>query len=73
MEIFPALLAAQRSALMFYLICAWTDSWAKNGDAGDLRRYRAHYDVIVMMEKYIATVIYIMTVAMYFSIITMMS
>ena len=30
------------------LICAWSDSWAHNGDAGDLTRYRAHYDVIVM-------------------------
>ena len=30
------------------LICVWTDSWANNGTAGDLRRYRAHYDVIVM-------------------------
>ena len=35
-------------ALMFSLICAWTDSWANNGDAGDLRRYRVHYDIIVM-------------------------
>ena len=35
-----------RGALMFSLICAWTDSWANNGDAGDLRRYRTHYDVI---------------------------
>ena len=32
---------------MFSLICAWTESWANNGDAGDLRRHRAHYDVIV--------------------------
>ena len=24
------------------------DRWANNGDAGDLKRYRAHYDVIVM-------------------------
>ena len=38
-----------RGALMFSLICAWTNSWANNGDAGDLRRYRAHYDVIVMI------------------------
>ena len=37
-----------RGALMFSLIGAWTDSWANNGDAGDLRRCRAHYDVIVM-------------------------
>ena len=37
-----------RGALMFSLIWAWTNSWANNGDAGDLRRHRAHYDVIVM-------------------------
>ena len=37
-----------RGALIFSLICAWTDSWANNGDASDLRRYRAHYDVIAM-------------------------
>ena len=35
-------------ALMFSLICAWINHWVNNGDAGDLRRYRAHYDVIVM-------------------------
>ena len=33
---------------MFSLIFAWTNNWANNGDAGDLRRHRAHYDVIVM-------------------------
>ena len=32
-----------RRALMFSLICAWTKSWANNGDASDLRRPRAHY------------------------------
>ena len=31
------------------LICAGTNSWANNRDAGDLRRYRAHYDVTVMV------------------------
>ena len=30
------------------LVCTWTNSLANNGDAGDLRRHRAHYDVIVM-------------------------
>ena len=25
---------------MFSLICAWTNSWENNGDAGDLRRHR---------------------------------
>ena len=37
-----------RGALVFYLICAWTNGWANNRDAGNLRRHRAHYDVIVM-------------------------
>ena len=40
-----------RGVLIFSLICAWTNSWANNGDAGDLRRYRAHYDVILMQKK----------------------
>ena len=37
-----------RGALMFPLICVWTNSWINNREAGDLRRYRAHYDVMVM-------------------------
>ena len=37
-----------RGALMFYLICAWINGWVNNREAGDLRRHRAHYDVIVM-------------------------
>ena len=37
-----------RGALMFSLICAWTNSWSNNQDANDLRRHRAHYDVSVM-------------------------
>ena len=40
-----------REALIFSLICAWTNVWANNGDAGDLRRYRAHYYVIIMWPK----------------------
>ena len=34
-----------RMALMFTLICAWSNGWANNRDAGDLRQHRAHYDV----------------------------
>ena len=30
-----------RRALMFSLICAWTNGWANHRDAGDLRRHRA--------------------------------
>ena len=37
-----------RWALMFSLICIWINAWVNNREAGDLRRYRAHYDVIVM-------------------------
>ena len=37
-----------RAALMFSLICAWINGWVNNNEAGDLRRHRAHYDVIVM-------------------------
>ena len=37
-----------RGALMFSLICAWIKRWVNNREAGDLRRHRAHYDVIVM-------------------------
>ena len=35
---------------MFSLICAWINRWVNNREAGDLRRHRAHYDVIVMCE-----------------------
>ena len=35
-------------ALMFSLICFWINGWVNNREAGDLRRYRAHYDVTVM-------------------------
>ena len=38
-----------RGALMFSLICVWINGWVNNREAGDLRRYRTHYDVIVMM------------------------
>ena len=30
----------RRRALMFSLICNWTDGWANDRQAGDLRRYR---------------------------------
>ena len=36
-------------ALMFPLVCGWINDWANTRDAGDLRRHRAHYDVIVML------------------------
>ena len=38
-----------RRALVFSLIWAWTNGWANNRDAGDLRCHCAHYDVTVMI------------------------
>ena len=38
-----------RGALMFSLICTWTNSWLNNWDAADLRCHRAHYDITVMI------------------------
>ena len=37
-----------RRALMFSLICVWMNDWVNNREAGDLRRYCVHYDVLVM-------------------------
>ena len=39
-----------RGGLMFSLICAWINGWLNNREAGDLRRHRAPYDVIVMLS-----------------------
>ena len=44
----PHIKGQWRGALMFSLICIWISGWVNNGEAGDLRRYRAHYDVTVM-------------------------
>ena len=40
-----------RGALMFSMICARINGWVYNGEAGDLRRNRAHYDVTVMRRS----------------------
>ena len=37
-----------RGALMFSLICVWINGWLNNPEAGDLRRYRPHYDFTAM-------------------------
>ena len=39
-----------RGALMFSLICAWTNSWENNGNASDFRCHRSHDHVIVMQD-----------------------
>ena len=40
-----------RGALMFSLICSWINGWVNNREAGDLKRHRTHYGVIVIYEK----------------------
>ena len=39
-----------RGAMMFSLISVWINGGVNNREAGDLRRYRAHYDVTVMEQ-----------------------
>ena len=43
-----SVMTSSNGVLMFSLICAWINCWVNNGEAGDLRRHRAHYDVTVM-------------------------
>ena len=38
-----------RGALMFSLISTGTNGWVNGREPGDLRRHRAHYDVIAML------------------------
>ena len=44
-----------RGTLMFSLICVWINGWVNDREAGDLRRYRAHYDVTVMTTHHSVT------------------
>ena len=41
----------RRGALVYYFICAWINAWVNNRDAGEFRRHRAHYDVIVKVIR----------------------
>ena len=36
---------------MFSLICAWINGWVNNGEASNLRRHHAHYDVTVILFR----------------------
>ena len=46
-----------RVALMFSLIYIRINGWVNNREAGNLRRHRAHYDVIAMVTVMMNTVI----------------
>ena len=41
----------RRGSLMFSVICVWINGWKNNREAGDLRRYRAHYDFNLMVME----------------------
>ena len=53
-------------ALMFSLICVWINGWVNNGEAGDLRRHRGHYDVNVMLLRLGGSVYGILNHAAYY-------
>ena len=45
---FPAQKGQWRGAFMYTLTCARINAWVNNREVCDLRRHRAHYDVIAM-------------------------
>ena len=45
----PRWIPRTKASDAFSLICFWINGWVNNCEAGDLRRYRAHCDVIVMI------------------------
>ena len=51
----PRTKASDAELLRFSLICVWINGWVNNREAGDLRRYRAHYDATVMHVHLFAT------------------
>ena len=52
----PGEIPAQRPVTRNFdvLICTWINGWVNNREAPDLRRNRAHYDVIVMWQEVVA-------------------
>ena len=44
----PLTKASDAELCCFLFIYAWTNGWANNRNAADLRRHRAHYDITVM-------------------------
>ena len=41
---------------MFSLVCVWINGWVNNHEAGDLKRYRVHYDITVMDSQLAALI-----------------
>ena len=51
-----------RGALTFSLICVWINGWVNKREAGDLRRYPAHFDVTVMPFEILHQAVYCCTI-----------
>ena len=49
----PCTKASDAELWCFSLICARINGWVNNREAGDSRRYRVHYDVIVMTMNHV--------------------
>ena len=47
----PRTKASDAELWYFSFICVWINGWVNNGEAGDLRLYRVHCDVIVMRNS----------------------
>ena len=57
---FPSQMPVTRSFDVLF-ICAWINGSVSNLEAGDLRRHHAHYDVVVMINLFIAKLAYTCT------------
>ena len=44
----PLTKVSDESFLIFSLMCTWINNWVNSSEAGDLRHYCAHHEVIVM-------------------------
>ena len=45
---------ASGAELWHFFICAWINGWVNDREAGDFRRHRPHYDIIVMRPREIS-------------------
>ena len=43
----PLTKASNADLWCFSLVCAWINGWINNREAGDLRRHRTHYDIVL--------------------------
>ena len=53
-EVIDARTKASDAERWCFLLSAWINGWVNNGEAGDLRRHRAHYDVTVITYCFVS-------------------